>query len=72
MKSINLKVSEFILLIVIILLISIFIGYKIGRKDTKQVVLDKNLQQFINIYNNINIGVENVQADKVIAIKSNI
>lgn len=52
-NPINLKVSEFILLIVIILLISIFIGYKIGRKDTKQIVLDKNLQQFINIYNNI-------------------
>lgn len=51
--SVKLKISEFVSIIVIIILISVLIGYKIGRRDTKQVVLDKNLQQFIDVYNNI-------------------
>lgn len=52
-NSIKLKISEFISLIIIVLLISALIGYKIGRRDTKQVVLDENLQQFIDVYNNV-------------------
>lgn len=52
-KIIKLRISEFIYIIVIILLISILIGYKIGRKDTKEIVLDKDLQQFIDVYSNI-------------------
>ena len=53
---VNLQTSELLLVILVVVFISILIGYKLGRKDTKQVVLDENLSQFVEVYNDVKLN----------------
>lgn len=53
---VNLQTSELLLVILAIVSISILIGYKLGRKDTKQVIIDENLNQFVEVYNNVKLN----------------
>lgn len=53
---VNLQTGELLLVILVVVFISILIGYKLGRKDTKQVVLDENLNQFVEVYNNVKLN----------------
>ena len=51
----NLQTGELLIIIFVVIFISIIIGYKLGRKDTKQIILDKELNQFVEVYDNVKL-----------------